>query len=106
MNDKQLIDKWLNNTPSDESADTVERILVKYFGPDSVKKCGSSHQYRVKHSALVDLSNFGIGGYLSVPVKNGQRVKGFYLKNIARTVKRLEEVAKGEEEEEYYDKNS
>lgn len=93
MGDEELIDKWLNNTPAEDSADKVERILVKIFGADSVKKrSGGSHQYRVKHPSLDNLPGFGIGGHLSVPVKNGTKVKGCYLKRIAQAIKRLEEA--------------
>jgi anaerobic ribonucleoside-triphosphate reductase len=93
MRDEELIDKWLNNTPAEDSVEKVERILIKYFGADSVnKRSGGSHQYRVKHPSLQGLPGFGIAGHLSVPVKNGTKVKGFYLKRIAQAVKRFEEA--------------
>ncbi|MEN6520084.1 MAG: type II toxin-antitoxin system HicA family toxin [Armatimonadota bacterium] len=93
MGDDELIDKWLSNTPPDDSVDKVERILIKVFGEGSVKKrSGGSHQYRVKHPSLEGLPGFGTGGHLSIPVKNGTRVKGYYLKRIAQAIKRLEEV--------------
>ena len=92
MNTYRTIEKWLNATPSDESADVVERALVTYFGSESVKKTSGSHQFRIKHPALADLPGFGIGGYLSIPVTGGKRVKGYYLKRIAQAVRRMEEA--------------
>lgn len=94
MGDEDLIEKWYSNTPGDESADTVERLLVKYFGRSSVsRKRGGSHQLRIKHQGLADLPGFGIGGHLSIPIKGGSRVKKLYLKRIAQAIKRLAEVA-------------
>ena len=92
MNNEGMIDRWLNATPADEPAHVVEQLLVAYFGRESVKKNASSHQYRIKHSALADLPGFGIGGYLSIPVTGGKRVKGYYLKRIAQAIRHMEET--------------
>jgi len=92
MKDNRMIDSWLNSTPADAPADEVERVLVAFFGRDSVKKASGSHQYRIKHPALADLPGFGIGGYLSIPISGGKRVKGYYLKRIAQAIQHLEEI--------------
>lgn len=90
MNRDRIVERWLNTTPSEESADVVERVLVAHFGSESVKKTSGSHQYRIKHPALADLPGFGVGGYLSIPVTGGKRVKGYYLKRIAQAIQTLE----------------
>ncbi len=85
--------KWLDATPADESAGVVERLLKHHFGSDAVKRsAGGSHQFRIKHPALADLPGFGLGGYLSIPISGGQRVKGYYLRRIAQAIKRTEEA--------------
>ncbi|MCX6343759.1 MAG: hypothetical protein NT018_01635 [Armatimonadetes bacterium] len=95
MGDEELVEKWLRGTP-DDAADKVKRVLIKYFGDNfEDKHSGGSHQYRVKHPALANLSGFGIGGHLSIPVKNGTKVKGCYLKRIAQAIKYLEEAQLG-----------
>lgn len=84
MGDEGLIDKWLSNTPPDDSVETVERILIKFFGAVRTKRSGGSHQYRVKHPLLEGLPGFGVGGHLSIPVKNGKKVKGYYYDVLHR----------------------
>jgi hypothetical protein len=94
MKDADLIQKWLTQTPNYEAVDVVSGLLVRAFGEDAIcRGTGDSHQLRVKHPALANMSGFGPFGHLSVPVDKGQRVKGYYLKRIAQAIKRLEEVA-------------
>jgi len=94
MKDAELIDKWLRNTPDYEAVKVVRGVLVRAFGKDAIcKKTGDSHQLRVKHPALANLPGFEPFGYLSVPVKDGQQIKGYYLRRIAQAIKRLEEAA-------------
>ncbi|MBI2843894.1 MAG: hypothetical protein HYX78_10885 [Armatimonadetes bacterium] len=97
MNQKLLIEKWLNNAPIDESVDVVKSVLLRFFGSDAIcKGTGDSHQLRVKHPALRDLPGFGQFGHLSIPVTGGRRVKGYYLRRIAQAIKHLEEIEKEE----------
>ena len=93
MKYSELVNRWFSAAPGYESADVVERVLEHYFGPESVKNnAGGSHQFRVKHRLLEDLPGFGIGGYLSIPISGGKRVKGYYLKRIAQAIKKIEEA--------------
>ena len=104
MKDAELIDKWLRNTPDYEAVEVVRGVLARAFGKDAIrKKTGDSHQIRVKRPALAGLPGFGIFGHLSVPVENGQRVKGYYLKRIAQAINRLEEAAEVEKDKEEED---
>lgn len=92
MRDKKLIEKWLCNTPTEASVTEVERILVRYFGDDAIKKQASgSHQYRVRDPRLEGVSGFGLGGHLSIPVNHGKTVKGRYLRSIAMAIQFLED---------------
>lgn len=96
MKDTALVEKWLNDTPAFEAVEVVESLLLRYFGEDAqCKKTGDSHQLRIKHPLLANLPGYGQYGHLSIPVKNGQWVKGYYLRRIAQGIKRLQE-AEGE----------
>lgn len=98
MSNAKLIDKWLTATPSDAPVGVVRNVLVDALGSDAIcQNTGDSHQLRVKHSALAGMPGFGPYGHLSVPVKNGQTVKGYYLRRIAQAIRRLEEVAEEED---------
>ncbi len=89
----KLIERWLTAPPSYESKDTVEKVLVHYFGEDCLKsKAASSHQYKVKDSRLAGLPPFAPYGYLSVPVCGGQRVVKVYLRQIAQAVRHIESL--------------
>lgn len=97
MNHKLLIDKWLAETPSDESVDIVKTVVVRIFGANSIcKGTGGSHQLRIKHPMLREMPGFGPFGHLSIPVSKGQRVKGYYLKRIAQAAKHIEESGREE----------
>jgi len=94
MKDADLIEKWLTRTPDYEAVDVVRGVLVRHFGEDAIcRGAGGSHQLRLKHPALANMPGFGPYGDLRIPVKKGQRVKGYYLKHIAQGINRLEEAA-------------
>ena len=94
MKDKDLVEKWLRNTPSDEAVEVVKSVLIRHFGKDAIRrKTGHSHELRLKHHALAGMLGFTQYGDLRIPVKSGQRIKGYYLKRIAQGIKRLEEAA-------------
>lgn len=90
MDDQKILDRWLRSK-SDEAKDVVMALLVRYFGSSAVKYHAGSHQLRIKCPDLDGQPGFGIGGYLSIPVDHGQRVKNYYLKRIARAIDRLKE---------------
>lgn len=95
----KLMDKWLISPPSSEPIDVVENVLIHYFGNDCLKnKARSSHQYRINDIRPADLPQFAPYGYLSVPVKDGQRVIKVYLQKIAKAVKHIESLEGLEDE--------
>lgn len=99
MDEDKLVESWLRSN-SDDSSEKVEKVLVRYFGRAAVKYNASSHQFRVKCPALDGLPGFGIGGYLSIPVGHGQRVKNYYLRRIAQAIKHLKDKGSAIDEEE------
>lgn len=46
----------------------------------------------VRHEALKRLEAYKPNGEISIPVKSGQRVKGFYVKKLVRAIRALEEM--------------
>jgi len=99
MKDADIVERWLNRTPSREPVRVVRGVLIRRFGEDALcKGTGDSHQLRVKHSGLARMPGFGLFGLLSIPIHKGQWVKGYYLKRIAQAIERLEEVADEEKE--------
>jgi len=99
MDQDKLVESWLRSN-SDDSAKRVEAVLVRHFGRAAVRYNANSHQFRVKYPALDGLPGFGIGGYLSVPVDHGQRVKNYYLRRIAQAIKHLKDEGSAIDEEE------
>lgn len=87
-----MIEAWRTKRNPEETKETVEAILVHYFGERFEKAEGTSHQFRVSHPALYQHPHF-VGGTLSVPVKGGQSVKGIYLKRIAEAIAIIEQAA-------------
>lgn len=88
----KLLDKWLENTPTDAPIDSVKAILDRFF-PNHWDQKGSSHIV-VWDKKLIGLPGYGPKGDFSIPVKGGQKVKGFYLKRLSATIKLLEETGK------------
>lgn len=86
---QKTLNKWLNNTPTDEPRDKVEAMLNRYFEGKYEFKSGS--HIVVTDERLKGVPDYGPDGDFDVPVKGGQKVKGLYLKKIAQTIKLLEE---------------
>lgn len=78
----------------------VRTLLVRVFGDDAIcSNTGDSHQLRIKHRSLMGKPGFGPYGHLSIPVHQGQYVKGYYLKRIAQAIQLLGEYSKEAEGE-------
>jgi len=74
---EKLISKWRQSLPTEEEFESV-RSLLEHFGFTS--RFVSSH-YVVHHDKLEGNPHF-FNGELSIPVKNGRQVKGFYLRSV------------------------
>jgi len=86
--DKKL-DKWLNNTPKDEPKERVLAMLKRFF-PDNYEEKRGSHIV-VKDERLIGVHGFGPEGDFDIPVSGGQRVKGWYLKQLAYAIEIIRE---------------
>lgn len=84
------IEKWLNNTPTEDRIEAVEAALERHLPGQYEKKSGS--HIIVKHEILKGLDEFGPLGELSIPVKSGQKVKGVYLKKLAVLLTLIKEM--------------
>lgn len=82
---EKLLRRWRENPPRKEVADTVFAVLRRY-GFTERKGSGSSHHV-FEHPALAEFPElYGADPHLTVPVKGGQKVKGFYLKEIVAAI--------------------
>lgn len=86
----KLLDKWLNNTPTDAPVNSVIAMIDRFF-PDQWEQKGSSHII-VWDKKLIGVPEYGPKGDFAIPVKGGQKVKKFYLKRLSSTIKLLEEI--------------
>ena len=95
---EKLLEAWRQKPNPEAEVESVEAILKYYFADTFTKAEGGSHQLRVSHPALYGHPHF-IGGGLSVPVKGGQSVKGFYLKRIAEAIALMDTATKAQEQD-------
>ena len=84
--EKRLSD-WKYNTPVDAPKENVEAVL-RYYWP-KVENKGSSH-YVIHDERSNDHEQ--CHGILSVVIKGGQEVKGFYLQRIVEALEYIGEV--------------
>ncbi len=87
---QKLLDQWADNPPKEARVQDVETFLNTYF-PDMWDQKKSSHIV-VRCEALKAFPNYQPYGELSVPVKGGQKVKGFYIKKLIKAVQLLTEL--------------
>lgn len=64
---------------------------------------GKAHQWKTSHivvrcEKLKAFPDYQPYGEISVPVKSGQRVKGYYIKELIKAIGILEELGGGNEE--------
>jgi len=86
----KILDRWLNNTPTDEPIERVIAILNRFF-PDQYEHKRGSHIV-VRDERLIGIQGYGPDGDFDIPVKGGKRVKGWYLKKLAYTIEFLREA--------------
>ena len=95
----KLLAGWRQKPNPEAEVETVEAILSHYFVEGFTKAEGGSHQLRISHPSLYGHPHFAFG-MLSIPVKSGQSVRGFYLKRIAEAIAVMQEAQKAEEKNE------
>ena len=84
---EKSIEKWLADTPTDCPVNRVMAVLNSYFENSFALK-GGSH-ITVTDKRLVGLDGFDALGNFTIPVKNGQTVKRYYLKRLAKAVEKV-----------------
>lgn len=77
--------KWKNNPPVEAGVDEVKSLIKAYFGKENLKEPGGSHMI-VTHEKLKGLKDYGQKGEFGIPVKGGQKVKGFYIKDLIKAI--------------------
>lgn len=92
--DKKL-GKWLNNPPTDAPKAEVLAIIRRFFPGQYEQKSGS--HIVIQDDRLIGIPDYGPRGDFDIPIKGGQRVKGYYLKKLALTIKLLEEIKEWKE---------
>lgn len=83
--EKNLI-HWLKQPPIDTPLNEVMAIL-KYYFPGQFHQRGS--HVVVQDKRFVGKAGYGPEGTFTLPIKGGQRVKGVYLKRLAKSVKTI-----------------
>ncbi len=96
-------EKW-KDAKSPISADTVETVVNEIFAGRVKPGEGSSHLYKIQVPELKHLPKYQFG-LVTLPLKGGQQVKAFYLKQLYEAALLLElyppkEDTEGETDEE------
>ena len=84
---EKILRKW-ESRPVSVEKDEVLSVLKRYDFTIDFKR--GSHII-VSHSSLVNKENFGKLGEFTIPVKSGQKIKGFYLQRILEAISIIEE---------------
>jgi len=69
--------------------------ITRFFPGQYEQKSGA--HIVIQDDRLKGIPGYGPEGDFDIPFKGGQRIKGFYLKRLARTIKLLEEMEEWEE---------
>ena len=87
---QRLFEQWTDHIPREARVQHVKTFLDFYF-PGMWDHKGSSHMI-VRCEALKAFPDYQPYGEISVPVKGGQTVKGFYIKKLLTAVRLLTEL--------------
>ncbi len=85
---KKLYKKWSSQIPVEARANEV-RTFIDYYFAGEWNQDGTSHII-IRSERLQQFEEFKPYGEITVPVKSGNRVKGFYIKKILKGIKLLE----------------
>ncbi len=86
---EKLLTQWAGNPPKEARINDVKTFLNTFF-PDMWRQKKSSHIV-VRCKWLENHPDYHPYGEISVPVKGGQQVKGFYVKRLVEAVQLLME---------------
>ena len=90
---EKKLNKWRNPAFKQEvNKDEIDSILNHYFpGQWSFGDTRGSHNYKISHLILKGNQNYGPDGDYMIPVKGGQKIKHFYLKELIQIIDMIEE---------------
>lgn len=86
---EKLFAKWADNVPREARVQDVKTFLDHFF-PDMWNQDRTSHIV-VRCEELKASPEYRPYGEISVPVKSGKKVKGFYVKRLLKAVCLIEE---------------
>jgi len=86
---EKLFDRWSENLPKEARIQEVKTLLNTYF-EGQWDHDGTSHIV-VRCEKLKALPDYQPFGEISVPVKGGQKVKGYYIRSLIKAIKDLQE---------------
>ena len=87
---QKLFEKWADNVPKEARVQDVKTFLDHFF-PDMTDQDRTSHIV-VRCEVLKAFQEYQPYGEISVPVKGGKKVKGFYIKRLIKAVHLIEEL--------------
>lgn len=94
---QKLFRKWSDNIPSEAKRSEVEVLLEHYFHGQWSFGSKASHIV-LRCDRLAGFSPFNYIGEITIPIRKGRYVKGFYIKNLIEAInviKELEDVKNG-----------
>ena len=86
----KLYKKWTGRIPADVHVQEVITFLNYYFPGMWGQRRGSHIVIRCER--LNQFLDYRPNGEITVPIKNGKRVKGFYIKELVKAVCLLDEL--------------
>jgi hypothetical protein len=82
--------KWKARTPKEAKIRDVKTVLDQFF--QGSWEFGKGSHIVVRHEALKVSRSFQPFGEITIPVKSGQKVKGFYIKILIEAIEVLREA--------------
>ncbi len=86
---EKLLRKWRGNRPVEVRVQDVKTILNAFF-PSEWDWTSGSHIV-VRSEILKKFPDYQPFGELTIPVKKGQKVKGFYIKELITAINIIQE---------------
>jgi len=81
---EKKLKKWRKDAPKYEPKNSGSAILDRFF-PGQYEKKSGSHIF-VQDGILKGIPDYGPDGDFSIVIKEGQKVKGYYLSKLAETI--------------------
>ncbi len=83
--EKRFIE-WKNNPPKEARVNEVISVINAYIGKAYWKWGSKGSHITVRHEKLKGLKDYGQEGEFGIAVKGGQKVKGYYIKDLIKAI--------------------